>query len=122
MAQHPVYKSSFHILFLSHKDNIFVWQVDVIQTTSEGHAKEIVETLRGTEAIIVAGGDGTLSETVTGNLIFCIYIIRGKRQFLLIILSLYIYHCTAHQAPLPSTYITFSNDHCFTYKSLSPNL
>lgn len=45
-------------------------QVDVIQTTSEGHAKEIVETLRGTEAIIVAGGDGTLSETVTGTSIF----------------------------------------------------
>ncbi|XP_052739626.1 acylglycerol kinase, mitochondrial isoform X2 [Bicyclus anynana] len=43
-------------------------QVDVIQTTSEGHAKEIVETLRGTEAIIVAGGDGTVSETVTGLL------------------------------------------------------
>lgn len=42
-------------------------QVDVIQTTSEGNAKEIVETLRGTEAIIVAGGDGTLSETVTGK-------------------------------------------------------
>lgn len=41
-------------------------QVDVIQTTSEGNAKEVVETLRGTEAIIVAGGDGTLSETVTG--------------------------------------------------------
>ncbi|CAK1540761.1 unnamed protein product [Leptosia nina] len=43
-------------------------QVDVIQTTSEGHAKEIVENLKGTEAIIVAGGDGTLSETVTGLL------------------------------------------------------
>ncbi|XP_046962064.1 acylglycerol kinase, mitochondrial [Vanessa cardui] len=43
-------------------------QVDVIQTTSEGNAKEVVETLRGTEAIIVAGGDGTLSETVTGLL------------------------------------------------------
>ncbi|XP_049868397.1 acylglycerol kinase, mitochondrial [Pectinophora gossypiella] len=43
-------------------------QVEVIQTTSEGNAKEIVETLRGTEAIIVAGGDGTLSETVTGLL------------------------------------------------------
>ncbi|CAH2241575.1 acylglycerol kinase, mitochondrial [Pararge aegeria] len=43
-------------------------QVDVIQTTSEGHAKEIVESLHGTEAIIVAGGDGTLSETVTGLL------------------------------------------------------
>lgn len=43
-------------------------QVDVIQTASEGNAKEIVETLKGTEAIIVAGGDGTLSETVTGLL------------------------------------------------------
>ncbi|XP_047506920.1 acylglycerol kinase, mitochondrial [Pieris napi] len=43
-------------------------QVDVKVTTSEGHAKEIVENLKGTEAIIVAGGDGTLSETVTGLL------------------------------------------------------
>lgn len=42
-------------------------QVSVIQTASEGNAKEIVETLRGTEAIVVAGGDGTLSETITGN-------------------------------------------------------
>lgn len=49
-------------------------QVDVIQTTAEGNAKEIVETLRGTEAIIVAGGDGTLSETVTG-LQFCIFFV-----------------------------------------------
>ncbi|KAJ2950256.1 hypothetical protein O0L34_g11619 [Tuta absoluta] len=44
------------------------FQVDVIQTTSEGNAKEVVETLRGTEAIIVAGGNGTLSETITGLL------------------------------------------------------
>lgn len=44
-------------------------QVNVIQTTSEGNAKEIVEKLHGTEAIIVAGGDGTLSETVTGNFV-----------------------------------------------------
>ncbi|CAD0200060.1 unnamed protein product [Chrysodeixis includens] len=43
-------------------------QVSVIQTASEGNAKEIVETLRGTEAIVVAGGDGTLSETITGLL------------------------------------------------------
>ncbi|KAG6460209.1 hypothetical protein O3G_MSEX011842 [Manduca sexta] len=43
-------------------------QMDVVQTTSEGNAKEIVESLKGTEAIIVAGGDGTLSETVTGLL------------------------------------------------------
>ncbi|PZC71660.1 hypothetical protein B5X24_HaOG212769 [Helicoverpa armigera] len=43
-------------------------QVDVIQTSSEGNAKELVETLRGTQAIVVAGGDGTVSETVTGLL------------------------------------------------------
>ncbi|RVE54723.1 hypothetical protein evm_000490 [Chilo suppressalis] len=43
-------------------------QVDIVQTASEGNAKEIAESLRGTEAIIVAGGDGTLSETVTGLL------------------------------------------------------
>lgn len=43
-------------------------QVDVVQTTAEGSAKEIVESLHGTEAIVVAGGDGTLSETVTGLL------------------------------------------------------
>uniref|UniRef100_A0A2A4K801 Acylglycerol kinase, mitochondrial n=1 Tax=Heliothis virescens TaxID=7102 RepID=A0A2A4K801_HELVI len=43
-------------------------QVDVIQTSSEGNAKELVETLRGTQAIVIAGGDGTVSETVTGLL------------------------------------------------------
>ncbi|KOB79225.1 Acylglycerol kinase, mitochondrial, partial [Operophtera brumata] len=43
-------------------------QVDVIQTAAEGNAKEIIENLTGTEAIIVAGGDGTLSEAVTGLL------------------------------------------------------
>lgn len=44
-------------------------QVEVVQTASEGNAKELVESLKGTEAIIVAGGDGTLSETVTGKTI-----------------------------------------------------
>lgn len=45
-------------------------QLNVIQTTAEGNAKEVMESLSGTEAIIVAGGDGTLSETVTGNYVF----------------------------------------------------
>lgn len=49
-------------------------QVEVVQTTSEGNAKEIVENLKGTEAIIVAGGDGTLSETVTGIQFFVSYV------------------------------------------------
>ncbi|KAJ8730533.1 hypothetical protein PYW08_001946 [Mythimna loreyi] len=43
-------------------------QVDVIQTTSEGNAKELVESLKGTQAIVIAGGDGTVSESVTGLL------------------------------------------------------
>jgi acylglycerol kinase len=52
-------------------------QVDVIQTASEGNAKEIVEELRGTEAIIVAGGDGTLSETITGKRKRCVNPVTG---------------------------------------------
>ncbi|XP_018331823.1 acylglycerol kinase, mitochondrial isoform X1 [Agrilus planipennis] len=40
--------------------------VDVIQTESEGHAKRLMEELKNTDAIVVAGGDGTLSEVVSG--------------------------------------------------------
>ncbi|GLV39922.1 Multi-substrate lipid kinase [Carabus blaptoides fortunei] len=40
--------------------------ITLIQTQSEGHAKTLVEELKQTDAIIIAGGDGTLSEVVTG--------------------------------------------------------
>ncbi|KAK4887777.1 hypothetical protein RN001_004048 [Aquatica leii] len=40
--------------------------VDVIQTDSEGHAKTLMENIPDTDAIVVAGGDGTLSEVITG--------------------------------------------------------
>ncbi|KAF5277852.1 hypothetical protein FQA39_LY06004 [Lamprigera yunnana] len=40
--------------------------VDVMQTNSEGHAKTLVDSLADTDAVIVAGGDGTLSEVITG--------------------------------------------------------
>lgn len=42
--------------------------IDVVQTESEGHAKTLMENLNDTDAIIVGGGDGTLSEVVTGLL------------------------------------------------------
>lgn len=42
--------------------------IEIVKTESEGHAKNLIETLSGTEAIVVAGGDGTLSEVVTGLL------------------------------------------------------
>ncbi|KAJ8966868.1 hypothetical protein NQ314_003262 [Rhamnusium bicolor] len=42
--------------------------VDVIKTESEGHAKTLMESVGGMDAIVVAGGDGTLSEVVTGLL------------------------------------------------------
>ncbi|KAK9507455.1 hypothetical protein O3M35_007307 [Rhynocoris fuscipes] len=41
--------------------------VSVIETEREGHAKEIIEKIDpATDAIVIAGGDGTLSETLTG--------------------------------------------------------
>lgn len=42
--------------------------MDILQTESEGHAKRLMENLSNTDAIVVAGGDGTLSEVVTGLL------------------------------------------------------
>lgn len=43
--------------------------VDIVKTDSEGHALRYVEELKQLpDAILVAGGDGTLSETVTGLL------------------------------------------------------
>lgn len=43
--------------------------IDVVKTDSEGHARRYVEEL-GTlpDVILCAGGDGTLSEVVTGML------------------------------------------------------
>ncbi|KAK5644225.1 hypothetical protein RI129_008070 [Pyrocoelia pectoralis] len=46
--------------------NVAGMYVDVIQTDAEGHAKTLMENLEPTNAVIVAGGDGTLSEVITG--------------------------------------------------------
>jgi len=43
-------------------------KVSVIRTESEGQAKDIMEIMTEAEAVLVAGGDGTLMETVTGLL------------------------------------------------------
>jgi len=40
--------------------------VTVIDTQSGSHARNVVTNLEATDAIIVAGGDGTLSDVVTG--------------------------------------------------------
>nr|CAH7735397.1 unnamed protein product [Callosobruchus chinensis] len=40
--------------------------VDIKKTESEGHAKTLIDSIVGTDAIVVAGGDGTLLEVVTG--------------------------------------------------------
>jgi len=43
-------------------------KVSVIRTESDGQAKDIMEIMTDAEAVLVAGGDGTLMETVTGLL------------------------------------------------------
>ncbi|XP_060531140.1 acylglycerol kinase, mitochondrial [Cylas formicarius] len=48
--------------------NLAGLSVEVIKTESEGHAKNLMETLGTVDSIVVAGGDGTLSEVVTGLL------------------------------------------------------
>ncbi|BES87511.1 Diacylglycerol kinase catalytic domain [Nesidiocoris tenuis] len=41
--------------------------VSVLETEKEGHARELIDEIEPTtDAIVVAGGDGTLSETITG--------------------------------------------------------
>jgi len=43
-------------------------KVSVIRTESEGQAKDIMEIMSDADAVLVAGGDGTLMEAVTGLL------------------------------------------------------
>lgn len=41
--------------------------VNLVQTNYEGHAKELMENLPENECVVIAGGDGTLCETITGK-------------------------------------------------------
>merc|ERR1712168_1135957 len=43
-------------------------KVSVIRTESEGEAKDIMEVMADADAVLIAGGDGTLMEAVTGLL------------------------------------------------------
>lgn len=47
---------------------------EVIKTDSEGHARRYIEDLESLpDSIVVAGGDGTISETITGiHFRFCL--------------------------------------------------
>lgn len=36
--------------------------VDIVQTESEGQARNLAAELKNTDVVVVAGGDGTLSE------------------------------------------------------------
>lgn len=55
-------KNAAPILHLSGMD------VTIVKTDYEGQAKKLLELMENTDVIIVAGGDGTLQEVVTGVL------------------------------------------------------
>lgn len=43
-------------------------KVSVFRTEHAGQAKDLMKIMDNTDAVVVAGGDGTLSEAVTGLL------------------------------------------------------
>ena len=48
--------------------NLAGMKVSVMRTESEGQAKDIMEIMKDADAVLVAGGDGTVMEAVTGLL------------------------------------------------------
>ena len=48
--------------------NLAGFKVSVIRTEGQGQAKEIMEIMDDTDAVLIGGGDGTLMEAVTGLL------------------------------------------------------
>lgn len=45
-----------------------VWRNVPLQTDYEGQAKKLMELMEQTDMLIVAGGDGTVQEVITGLL------------------------------------------------------
>lgn len=45
------------------------YQSEIIRTEYAGHAKEIIASLPHTDLVLSVGGDGTLNEVMSGNLI-----------------------------------------------------
>lgn len=45
-----------------------MWLIIPLQTDYEGQAKKLMELMEQTDMLIVAGGDGTVQEVVTGLL------------------------------------------------------
>ncbi|XP_037071534.1 acylglycerol kinase, mitochondrial-like [Pollicipes pollicipes] len=48
--------------------NLAGLKVGIVKTEKEGQAKDLMEIMDNTDAVIVAGGDGTVAEVVTGLL------------------------------------------------------
>ncbi|XP_044296965.1 acylglycerol kinase, mitochondrial isoform X2 [Varanus komodoensis] len=68
-------KNAAPILHLSGLD------VTVVKTDYEGQAKKLLELMEHTDMIIIAGGDGTLQEVITGLLRRADENLTKKRQF-----------------------------------------
>ena len=47
--------------------NLAGLKVGIIKTEKEGQAKDIMEIMDNTDAVLVAGGDGTAAEVSTGH-------------------------------------------------------
>lgn len=61
LVQHSFSSSSFFPL-------LFLFLFLLLQTDYEGQAKKLMELMEHTDMLIVAGGDGTLQEVITGLL------------------------------------------------------